>query len=78
MTPYTRVKWKKILLAYGIPSKAVSAVMVLYKKIKSLVRSPDGDTDLFDIEVGVLQGDILAPFLFIITFDYQLCSEDVS
>lgn len=78
LTPYTRVEWKKMLLAYGIPSKAVSAVMMLYKKKKSLVRSPDGDTDLFDIEVGVLQGDILAPFLFIITFDYQLCSEDDS
>ena len=28
--------------------------------------SPDGDTDFFDIVTGVLQGDILAPYLFII------------
>ncbi len=46
--------------------------MVLYKNTKSLVRSPDGDTDFFDILAGVLQGDTLAPFLFIITLDYVL------
>ena len=36
------------------------------------VRSPDGDTDYFDIVAGVLQGDTLAPFLFIICQDYVL------
>ena len=35
------------------------------------VRSPDGDTDYFDI-VGVLQGDTLARYLFIICLDYAL------
>ena len=34
------------------------------------VRSPDGDTEYFDIVVGVLQGDTLAPYLFIICLDY--------
>ena len=37
-----------------------------------MVRSPDGDTELFDINSGVLQGDTLAPLLFIITLDYVL------
>ena len=36
------------------------------------VRSPDGDTDFFDIIAGVLQGDTLAPYLFIICLDYVL------
>ena len=36
------------------------------------VRSPDGDTEYFDIVVGVLQGDTLAPYLFIICLDYVL------
>ena len=36
------------------------------------VRSLDGDTDYFDIVAGVLQGDILAPYLFIICLDYVL------
>ena len=36
------------------------------------VRSPDGDTDYFDIVAGVLQGDTLAPYFFIICLDYML------
>ena len=37
-----------------------------------MVRSPDWDTDFFDILAGVLQGDTLAPYLFIICLDYVL------
>ena len=33
---------------------------------------PDGDTEYFDIVAGVLQGDTLAPYLFIICLDYVL------
>ena len=32
----------------------------------------DGDTDYFDIVAGVLKGDTLAPYLFIICLDYVL------
>ena len=39
---------------------------------KVKVRSPDGDTEYFDIVAGVLQGDTLAPHLFIICLDYVL------
>ena len=35
---------------------------------------PDGETDEFEIFAGVLQGDTLAPYLFIITLDYCLRS----
>ena len=35
--------------------------MMLYKNTKVKVRSPDGDTDYFNIVVGVLQGDTLVP-----------------
>ena len=34
--------------------------------------SPDGDTEYFDIVAEVLQGDTLAPYLFIINLDYVL------
>ena len=36
------------------------------------VRSPDGDTDYFNNVAGVLQGDPLASYLFIICLDYVL------
>ena len=45
---------------------------MLYKNTKVKVRSPDGDTDYFDIVAGVLQGDTLAPYLFIIYLEYVL------
>ena len=46
--------------------------MILYKNTKAKVRSPDGDTEYFDIVAGVLQGDMLASYLFIICLDYVL------
>ena len=46
--------------------------MMLYKNTKVKVRSPDGAIDYFDIVAGVLQGDRLAPNLFIIFQDYVL------
>ena len=61
---------EQILFAYGLPKKAVAAIMMLYRNTKINVHSPDEDTDYFDIVVGVLQGDTLAPYLFIICLDY--------
>ena len=46
--------------------------MILYRNTKVKVRSPDGDTDYFDIVAGVLQRDTLATYLFIICLDYVL------
>ena len=63
---------EQILLAYGIPKETVAAITILYRNIKVKVRSSDGDTDYFDIVAGVLQGDTLAPYLFIICLDYVL------
>ena len=63
---------EQILLAYGLPKETVAAIMILYGNTKVKVRSPDGDTEYFDIVAGVLQGDTLAPYLFIICLDYML------
>ena len=47
---------------------------VIYTKVNTKVKvhCPTGDTDYFDIVAGVLQGDTLAPFLFINCLDYVL------
>ena len=63
---------EQILLAYGLPEETVAAIMILYRNTKVKVRSPDGDTDYFNIVAGVLQGDTLAPCLFIICLDCVL------
>ena len=67
-----RGKMEKILLAYGLPKATVAAITILYRNTKMKVRSPDGDTEYFDIVADVLQGDTLAPYLFIICLDYVL------
>ena len=45
---------------------------MLYRNTKVKVCSPDGDTDYFDIVVGVMQAEIFAQYLFIICLDYML------
>ena len=67
-----RGKMEQIQLAYGLPKETVAAITILYRNTKVKVRSPDGDTEYFDIVAGVLQGDTLAPYLFIICLDYVL------
>ena len=59
-----RVKMEQIL-AYVVPKETVTAMTTLYRNIKVKVRSPDGE-EYFNMVAGVLQGDTLAPFLFII------------
>ena len=63
---------EQILFAYGLLKETIAAIMILYRNTKVKVRSPDGDTDYFDIIAGVLQGDTLAPYLFILCLDYML------
>ena len=64
-----RSKLMEILKAYGIPHQIVTAIEVLYTNTLAKVISPDGDTDFFKIMAGVLQGDTLAPYLFVIALD---------
>ena len=67
-----RGKMEQIILAYFLPKETVTDIIMLYRNAKVKVRSPDGDTDDFDIVAGVLQGDTLFPYLFIICLDYVL------
>ena len=62
----------KILSSYGIPPEIVAAIKVMYTNTSALVITPEGNTDVFKIDTGVLQGDPLAPFLFIVCLDYAL------
>ena len=64
-----RGKLMEILRAYGVPEKMVSAIAATYSETWAKVRTPDGDTESFEILAGVLQGDTLAPFLFIVALD---------
>ena len=62
----------KILKAYGVPPNLLRAIETMYAGTRSKVVTPDGSTEEFDILAGVMQGDKLAPYLFIIVLDYAL------
>ena len=57
---------------WNTADKIVEAINILYTDTTAQVISPDGNTEFFQIHVGVLQGDTLAPFLFIIPLDYAM------
>ena len=67
-----RDKMFEILQLYGIPNKMIAAIKVLYTNTAATILTPDGESDPFSILAGILQGDTLAPFLFIIVVDYVL------
>ena len=67
-----RGKMLSILKAYGIPDQLINAIANTYKNTKAKVITPDGETEVFEILAGVLQGDTLAPYLFVIVLDYSL------
>jgi hypothetical protein len=59
-----------ILRHYGIPEKIVEAIRALYDHSTSRVYVDGQYSQPFDITTGVLQGDVLAPLLFIIVIYY--------
>ena len=67
-----RGKIEQILLANGFLKETVTVIMMLYKNTIVKVRSPDVDTNGFDILAGVLKGDTLFPHLLIICLDCVL------
>ena len=71
-----RSKMEQILETYGMPNEIIKAIMIIYKNTQVFVRSPDVDTEFFNIIAGVLQGDTLAPYLFIIVLHYILRNLD--
>ena len=44
---------EQILFEYGLFRETVSTIMIFYKNMKAMIRSPNGDIDFFDIVAGV-------------------------
>ena len=78
---FDSVSWEwisAILLHYNVPAFLVDSIMSLYHGAKAKVRYDTGKfTDFIDLSVGVLQGDTLAPYLFIIVMDFVLRIESL-
>jgi exonuclease III len=66
----------EILGLYGIPEKIINAIKALYTNTKAKVITPDdGETELFDIVAGVLQGDTRPITVY---HRLGLCAENIS
>ena len=53
----------QILKAYGIPTRLVDAISKTYEETRANVSSLEGETELFKITTGVLQGVHTSPLL---------------
>ena len=53
----------------GVEEWLVSTVMTMYESAMTAVQTEDGLTDWFKILVGLHQGSVLSPLLFIIVMD---------
>ena len=62
----------EILPAHGVPKKIVDPISIHYKDTVAQVTTLDGKIDFFEITAGLLQGDTVAPFFFIVSLDYAL------
>ena len=67
-----RHKILEILRKYGVPRKLVDAIGKFYESTFASVLSLDGEADLFRIQAGILQGNNLAPFLFVLIVEYAM------
>ena len=67
----------KILRHYGIPKKIANAICLLYEGTRLAVIIDGITTDEFEVNTGVLQGDLLAPYLFIVIIDWVMRNANV-
>lgn len=65
-----RGKMLDILRKYGIPRRRLKTIAKMYEETWAKVCTRDGKTGEFRINSGILQGDTLAPYIFIICIDY--------
>ena len=65
--PREVVRWA--LRTAGVEEWLVEASMTMYHGAKTMVRTGMGNTETFEVNVGVHQGSVLSPLLFIIVMD---------
>ena len=59
----------KIMRGYGIPTKIMRMVQVMYTNCSCAVVDGDGRTDWFEVKSGVKQGCSLSGFLFLLVIE---------
>jgi len=62
----------RILRTYGIPERIMGTIKCIYDEVNSRVRLSGQLSEPFNVTTGVLEGDTLAPFLFVIILNFVL------
>ena len=70
--PRKVIRWA--LRKKGVSEKLVEAVMRLYDGVRTKVRVGNGLSEAFEVKVGLHQGSVLSPLLFVIVMD-AVCGE---
>ena len=53
----------------GVEKWLVKAVMAMYESAQTVVRTTEGDSKAFNVKVGLHQGSVLSPLLFVIVME---------
>ena len=61
-----------ILSQHNVPSCLISDIIQMYSDTSDCILTELGPTEWFKTTSGVLQGDALSPYLFIVLLDYAL------
>ena len=62
----------RLMEHYGIPAKYINIVKQSYKGTASRVLHIGEQSELFEIRLGVKQGCLLSPFLFLLAIDWVM------
>ena len=65
--PHTAIRWA--LHRQRVPERLINSVMALYRETRSSVSVARETSVDFGIEVGVHQGSVLSPLLFIVVME---------
>jgi hypothetical protein len=60
----------KIMASYGIPSKLIRMVKILYKDSECAVLDEGVESEWFKVKTGVKQGDVMSGFIFLLVVDW--------
>jgi hypothetical protein len=69
---YGKIPWNLMwwsLDKHQVPTKYVTLIKDLYDKVVTSVRTTDGYTNVFPINIGLHQGSALSPYLFALVID---------
>ena len=65
--PREVVRWA--LRKLEVEEWLVKAVMIMYKKARTMVKTKHGNSEEFEVKVGVHQGSVLSPLLFVVVME---------